>query len=116
MRCAGVLAVSRLPAACPVSPPPPGTARTAGSTPPPPRPRRCCPGARRVNRYILYHGEGLYQGSHLDVVLVPGLVPEQQGGHAGEEAAEDAAEEAGLVEGLGVPVQCPRHYRGGARV
>ena len=41
--------------------------------------------------------------SHLDVVLVPGLVPEQQGGHAGEEAAEDAAEEAGLVEGLGVP-------------
>ena len=54
MRCAGVTAVSRLPAACPVSPPPPGTARTAGSTPPPPRPRRCCPGARRVNRYILY--------------------------------------------------------------
>ena len=45
----GVLTVSRLPAACPVSPPPPGTARTAGSTPPPPRPRRCCPGTRRVN-------------------------------------------------------------------
>ena len=66
--------------------------------------------------YLCLCGKIYCQESHLDVVLVPGLVPEQQGGHAGEEAAEDAAEEAGLVEGLGVPVQCARHYSGGARV
>ena len=41
---------------------------------------------------------------HLNIVSLPGLAAEEEGGHAGEEAAEDAAEEAGLVEVLRVAI------------
>ena len=42
--------------------------------------------------------------THLNVVSLPGLAPQQQSWHTGEEAPEDAAEKTRLVETLGVPV------------
>ena len=41
---------------------------------------------------------------YLDVVLLPGLVPQDVGGDAGEEAAEETTEKAILVETLGILV------------
>jgi len=50
------------------------------------------------------------RGSHvshsaaLNVVLLPGLLPKEQGGDAGHQAAQEAAQDARLVQVLCVPV------------
>jgi len=40
----------------------------------------------------------------LNVVSLPGLLPQEQRGDAGHEAAQEAAQDAGLVEVLTIPV------------
>ena len=39
---------------------------------------------------------------HLDVIFVPGIPPQAEGGDAGQEAAEDGAAEGGAAEAVGV--------------
>jgi len=53
-------------------------------------------------------GSNISYGAALNVVSLPGLLPQEQGGDAGHEAAQEAAQDAGLVEVLTVPVDQTR--------
>jgi hypothetical protein len=48
-------------------------------------------------------------GAALNVPLIPGLLPEQQGGDAGQETSQETAEEAGLTQALSVGVDLAGH-------